>query len=65
MGGKELSETAFPKAIKKLIQDDQEMVFILALYDGSGQYESRDLFRHLIVSQKDWFTMSEEQGIKK
>lgn len=64
-GGKELGETAFAKAIKELIEDDQETEFILALYEGSEQYEFRGLFKHLIVSREDWFAMSEAQRKKK
>lgn len=63
-GGKELGETAFAKAIKKHIEDDQETELILALYDSSEQYQFRGLFKFQIVSRKDWFAMSEAQEKK-
>ena len=64
-GGRELGETAFAKAMKELIEDDQETEFILALFNSSEQYEFREPFRHLTVSHDDWFGMSEEQKKKK
>ena len=60
-GGKELGETAFAKAMKELIEDDQETEFILALFNGSEQYKLREPFKHLTVTNDEWFGMSEEQ----
>ena len=63
-GGKELGETEYAKAMKELIEDDQETEFILALFDGSEQYEFRESFRHLPVSNDVWFGMTEERRKK-
>ena len=36
-GGRELGETAFAKAMKELIEDEQETEFTLAVFNGSEQ----------------------------
>ena len=41
-GGRGLGETAFAKAIKELIEDEQETEFTLAVFNGSEQYEFRE-----------------------
>ena len=51
--------------MKELIEDDQETEFILALFNGSEQYEFREQFKHLTVTHDDWFGMSEEQRKRK
>ncbi len=62
---KELGETAFVKAMKELIEDDQEAEFILGIFGGSRQYEFRESFKHLEISKEDWFEMSKAQRKKK
>ena len=39
MGGQELGVTAFAKAVKELIEDDQETELVLAIFDGSELYQ--------------------------
>ena len=58
-GGKELGETVFANAMKKLIEDDQETKFILASFDSSQQYEFGESFKHLPVSNDVCYGMTE------
>ena len=60
-GGKEVGETAFAKAVKELIEDEQESNFTVAELNDSEQYEFREPFRHLTVSHDKWFGMNKEQ----
>ena len=48
--GKEMGETAFAKAVKEMIEDDQEAEVILALFGASERYELREQFKRFQLS---------------
>ena len=59
--GKELGETAFAKAVKELIEDDQEAEVILALFGASERYELREQFKRFQLSAEEWWAKNERQ----
>ena len=59
--GKELGETAFAKAVKEMIEDEQEAEVILALFGASGRYEHREQFKRFELSADKWWAMNERQ----
>ena len=65
MGGQELDDTAFAKAVKELIEGDQETELVLAIFDGSELYQLKEPFRKLHIQRDVWFSMREEQRTKK
>ena len=60
--GKEMGETAFAKAVKaEMIEDDQEAEVILALFGASERYELREQFKRFQLSADEWWDMNERQ----
>ena len=59
--GKEMGETAFAKAVKEMIEDDQEAEVILALFGASERYELREQFKRFKLSADEWWAMNERQ----
>lgn len=58
---KELGETAFAKAMKEMIEDDQEAEVILALFGASERYELRENFKRFQLPADKWWAMNEKQ----
>ena len=48
--GKEMGETAIAKAVKEMIEDDQEAEVILSLFGASERYEQREQFTRFQLS---------------
>ena len=59
--GKELGEMAFAKAMKEMIEDDQEAEVILALFGPSERYELREQFKQFQLSAEEWWAKNERQ----
>ena len=59
--GKELGETAFAKAVKEMIDDDQEAEVILALFGASERYELREQFKRFRLSPEECWAKNERQ----
>ena len=64
-GDKELRETAFSQAVKELIEDEQETEVVLAMFGGSQLYQLKEPFKNLEIPRDTWFSMNEEQRMKK
>ena len=50
-GERELGETAFAKAVRELIDDEQETKFVLAVFNGSELYQIKEPFKKFQISR--------------
>lgn len=63
-GEKELGETAFAKAVRELI-DEQETELVLAVFKGSEFYQIKEPFDKFQISRDERFAMKGSNGRRK
>ena len=56
-GDEELAETAFAKAVRELIEDEQETELVLAVFNGSEFYLIKEPFNKFQISRDKRFAM--------
>ena len=56
-GDEELAETAFAKAVRELIGDEQETELVLAVFNGSEFYLIKEPFNKFQISRDERFAM--------
>lgn len=56
-GDEELAETAFAKAVRELIEDEQETELVLAVFNGSEFYLIKEPFNKFQISRDERFAM--------
>ena len=64
-GEKELGETAFAKAVRELIEDEQETELVLAVFNGSEFYQIKEPFNKFQISRDERFAMKGSNGRRK
>lgn len=64
-GEKELGETAFAKAVRELIEDEQETELVLAVFNGSEFYQIKEPFNKFQISRDERFAMKGTNGRRK